>query len=61
MILSCGSDQEGKSLSWETGIEEVGFDVFPKRCDRGSISYSEGEKSSKNWGVVTERIRKVFH
>ena len=58
VILSCECDQEGRRLSWETGIKEVGFEVFPERCDRGAISYLEGVP--KNWGVVTERIRKVF-
>ena len=63
MILSCGFDQEGRSLSWETGTEEVGFEVFPEGFDRGPISYLErveGERIPKNWGVVTKRIRKVF-
>ena len=26
---SYGCDQEGRRLSWETGVEEVGFKVFP--------------------------------
>ena len=60
MIRSCGCDQEGRRLSWETGNEEVGFEVLPERCDRGAISYLEGERVPKNWGVVTERIRKMF-
>ena len=34
--------------------------MFPERCDRGAISYLEGQRVPKNWGVVTERIRKVF-
>ena len=34
--------------------------MFPERCDRGAISYLEGERVPKNWCVVTERIRKVF-
>ena len=54
-IQSCG-DQEGRKLSWETGIKEVGFEVFPERCDRGTISYWEGERVPKNRGIVTERI-----
>ena len=57
---SCGCDQEGRRLSWETGIKEMGFEVFPERCDRGTISYLEGEGVPKKWGVVTEGIRKVF-
>ena len=61
MVRSCGCDQEGRRLSWEAGIEEVGVEVFPKRCDRGSISYVERIKVPKNWGIVTEGIRKVFH
>ena len=32
-----------EELSWETRVEEVGFEVFPKRCDRGTASYLEGE------------------
>ena len=50
-------DQEGRRLSWETGIEEVCFEVFHERCDRGAICYLEGERIPKNWGIVTERIR----
>ena len=57
IIRSCGCGQEGRRLSWETGIKEVGSEVFPERCDRGAISYLEGEGVHKNWGVVTERIR----
>ena len=60
MIQSCGCDQEGRRLSWETGIKEVGFEVFPERCDRGTISYLEGQGVPKNWSIVTERIGKVF-
>ena len=59
MVQSCGCDQKGKKRSWETVVEEVGFEVFPDRCDRGAISYLEGESVLKNSGVVTKRIRKV--
>ena len=59
-IRSCGCDQEGRKLSWETGITEVGFEVFPERCDRGAISYLEGERVPKNWGIVTEKIGEKF-
>ena len=38
----------------------MGFEEFSKRCDRGTVSYLEGERVPKNWGIVTERIRKVF-
>ena len=37
----------------------MSFEVFPERYDRGAISYLEGEGVPKNWGVVTEGIRKV--
>ena len=60
VIRSCGCDHEGRKLSWKTGIKEVGFDVFPEKCDRGAISYLEGERVPKNWGVVTERIGKCL-
>ena len=60
VIWSCGCDQEGRKLSWETGIKEVSFEVFPERCDRGAISYLEGERVPKNRGIVTERIEKKF-
>ena len=60
VIRSCRCDQEGRRLSWETGIEEVGFKVFPERCNRGAISYLEGEGVPKNRGIVTEKIGKVF-
>ena len=38
----------------------MGFEAFPERSDRGVISYLEGKRVPKTWGVVTERIRKVF-
>ena len=38
----------------------MGFEVFPERYEREAISYLEGEGVPKNWGVVTERIGKVF-
>ena len=60
VIQSCGCDQEGRKLSWKTRIKEVGFEVFPERCDRGAISYLEGERVPENWGIVTERIGEMF-
>ena len=33
----CGCDQEGRKLSWATRAEEVGFEVLPKRCNRGTV------------------------
>ena len=60
VIQSCGCDQEGRKLSWKTRIKEVGFEVFPERCDRGAISYLEGEGVPENWGIVTERIGEMF-
>ena len=59
-IRSCGCEQDGRKLSWETGIKEVGFEVFPERCDRGAISYLEGERVPKNRSIVTERIGEKF-
>ena len=56
IIRGCGCDQDGRKLSWETKIKEVGFEVFPERYDRGAISYLEGEGVPENWGIVTERI-----
>ena len=34
--------------------------MFPGRCDRGAISYLEGEGVPENWGIVTERIGEKF-
>ena len=59
-IQNCGCDQEGRKLSLETGIKEVGFEVFPERCYRAAISYLEGERVPKNRGIVTERIGEKF-
>ena len=42
VIQSCGCDQEGRKLSRETGIKEVGFEVFPERCDRGALFIWKG-------------------
>ena len=36
-------------LSWESRVEEVGVEVLPKRCNRGTVSYMKGE-SSKGLG-----------
>ena len=38
----------------------MGFDMLPERCDRGAISYLEGEGVPKNWCMVTEKIREKF-
>ena len=48
-------------LSWEARAEEVRFKVFPKRCNRGTISYMERERVPKGSGIVTEGIRKMFY
>ena len=47
-------------MTYGNTFEEVGFEVFPERCNRGAITYLEGQRVPKNWGIVTERIRKVF-
>ena len=36
----CDREREEK-LGWESRAEEVGFEVLPKRCNRGTISYME--------------------
>ena len=51
--------REGR-LSWEARAEEVSFEVLPKRCNRGTISYMERERVPKGRGIVTEGIRKVL-
>ena len=56
IIRGCGCDQEGRRLGWETGIKKVGFEVPPEISKRGTVSYLEGERFPKNWGVVTDRI-----
>ena len=50
-----------EKLSWEARAEEVSFEVLPKRCNRGTVSYMKGERVPKDWGRVTEGIRKVFN
>ena len=50
-----------EKLSWEAGAVEVGFEVLPKRCNRGTISYMKGKRVPKDRGIVTEGIRKVFN
>ena len=52
--------REGR-LSWEARAKEVSFEVLPKRCNRGTISYMERERVPKGRGIVTEGIRKVFN
>ena len=46
VIRSYGCDQKGRRLSWETGVEEVGFEVFP---EWGYFLFRR-EKSSKELG-----------
>ena len=50
-----------EKLSSEARAQEVGFEVLPKRCNRGIISYMKGERVPKDRGIVTEGIRKVFN
>ena len=52
--------QDRRKLSWETRAEEVDFEMFPKRCNRGTVSYMKGERIPDDWGIVTEGFRKVF-
>ena len=42
VIQSCGCDQTGRRLDWETGVKQVNFQVFPEGYDRGAISYGKG-------------------
>ena len=46
-----------EKLSWEARAEEVSFEVLPKICNRGTISYMESERVPKARGRVTEGIR----
>ena len=45
-------------LGLEARAKEVSFKVFPKRCNRGTISYTEFQNEG---ALVTEGVRKVFH
>ena len=36
-----------EKLSWEARAEEVSFQVLPKRCNRGTISYMKRERVPK--------------
>ena len=55
-----GATGREERLSWEARAKEVSFKVFPKRCNRGTISYMEREGVAKGRGIVTEAVRKVF-
>ena len=46
MYQVCGWDREGRRLSWEARVEKVGFEVFPERCDKGTVSYLEENTTS---------------
>ena len=52
--------REGR-LSWEARAEEVSFEVLPKRCNRGTVSYMERKRVPEVRGIVTEGIKKVFN
>ena len=60
VIQNCVHALEGRRLSWETRVEEAGFEVFPKIYDGGTVSYLEVERVPKTWGIVAEGIREVF-
>ena len=47
----CGWDREGRRLSWEARVEKVHFEVFPERCDRGTVSYLEGERGGTSSSI----------
>ena len=49
-----------RTLSCETRVEEVGFEVCPKRCNRETVSYMKGERVPKDCGIVTEGIRECL-
>ena len=34
----------------------MSFQVFPEGCDRGTVSYLEGERVPNNWRIETKRI-----
>ena len=38
----------------------MSFEVLPKRCNRGTISYMEKERVPEGRGIVPEGIRKVL-
>ena len=48
-----------EKLSWEARAEEMSFEVLPKRCNRGTISYME--RVPKGRGILPEGITKVFN
>ena len=54
MIQDYGCGREGRKLSWKTRAEEVGFEVLPKRWNRGAVSNMKGERVPKDRGIVTE-------
>ena len=58
--MAVTTDQERRRLSRETRVEDVGYEVLPKRCNRGTVSYMKGERVPKDWVIVTEGIREVF-
>ena len=48
LVRNCECDPEGRKLSWLSGAEEVGFIVFPERCNVRAISIS----NKKNFFLV---------
>ena len=45
-----------EKLSWKARAEKVSFEVLPKRCHRGTISYMRRERVPKGRDIVTEGI-----
>ena len=37
----------------------MSFEVFPKGCDRGTVSHLEGERVPNKRGIVTETVLKI--
>ena len=52
--------REGRQ-SWEARAEEGSFEVLPKRCNRGTISYMEMERVPQDRGIMTKGVRKMFN
>ena len=58
MVQVIGLTKKVRRESWETGFEQVGFEVFLKDV---AISYLEEERVPKSRDIVKKGIRKVFN
>ena len=60
MIQNYGCDQEGRRQSWETGIEEVGFEVFLKDVTERLFPICKGKEFQRTGALSLKELEKCL-